>query len=477
MLDQAIGLAMYDPDALRRARPGGVAGSTCPRCCPSAREHWSERRKLEVAEMILATLRGFLVDARTSGDAAGIDAGLRGAGPGARARGGRRRVARRTAPSSAGFEWTSMRTTWFTCRSRKSGSRSEEWSCRCLCMREKVRFASGDTECAAWHYPGTNGACVVMAGGFAVTKEPGTDLFAQAIPRRRVRCARLRLPPSRGERRASRARSSASGSSSPTGRPRSRSPRPCRESTRPGSRSGASPPPAATSSASRRATRSSRRRSRRRRTPTARPPRATRRATRSRSRCCASPAAASSTRSAVWSAARRCWCRSPAQPGTVAMLTTPDALDGDRALNPDNRYPDWQQAVAARSALRIGFYRPGRVRVPGAVPAAGPRLRPGSDGAGRARRPRRRSALPAASSSGCPGGHYEPFLGGHEQAVEAELSFLRRHLLDRTRRTAPRLSAHAPEATGHERDRAVRRDDRVRGHRRRRARRSCCCTG
>jgi hypothetical protein len=29
-----------------------------------------------------------------------------------------------------------------------------------------------------------------------------------------------------------------------------------------------------------------------------------------------------------------------------------------------------------------------------------------------------------------PGGHYEPFLGGHEQAAEAELSFLRRHLLD-----------------------------------------------
>jgi hypothetical protein len=41
--------------------------------------------------------------------------------------------------------------------------------------REKVRFVSGDTECAAWHYPGTNGACVIMAGGFAVTKEPGTD--------------------------------------------------------------------------------------------------------------------------------------------------------------------------------------------------------------------------------------------------------------------------------------------------------------
>src|SRR2546423_15585195 len=45
--------------------------------------------------------------------------------------------------------------------------------------RRKIRFASGYTDCAAWHYPGTNGGCVVMAGGFAVTKEPGTDLFAR----------------------------------------------------------------------------------------------------------------------------------------------------------------------------------------------------------------------------------------------------------------------------------------------------------
>src|SRR5215469_3053605 len=46
-------------------------------------------------------------------------------------------------------------------------------------QREKVRFVSGDDECAAWHYPGTNGACIVMAGGFAVTKEPATDKFAR----------------------------------------------------------------------------------------------------------------------------------------------------------------------------------------------------------------------------------------------------------------------------------------------------------
>ena len=117
------------------------------------------------------------------------------------------------------------------------------------------------------------------------------------------------------------------------------------------------------------------------------------------------------------------------EPGTVAMLTTPDALDGDRALNPDNRYPDWQQAVAARSALRLGFYRPGRdasrVRCPLLVlvcdqdqsALAGPAAA-------------RRSARPAGELVRLPGGHYAPFLDGHEQAVEAELSFLRRHLLD-----------------------------------------------
>jgi fermentation-respiration switch protein FrsA (DUF1100 family) len=45
--------------------------------------------------------------------------------------------------------------------------------------REKVYFVSGDTQCAALHYPGTNGACVIMAGGFAVTMEPGTERFAE----------------------------------------------------------------------------------------------------------------------------------------------------------------------------------------------------------------------------------------------------------------------------------------------------------
>ncbi len=75
VLDQAIGLAMYDPDryaALAREASQQYL-PTLLSICP---EHWSDRRKLEVAEMILATLRGFLVDARTSGDTAGIAAGF-----------------------------------------------------------------------------------------------------------------------------------------------------------------------------------------------------------------------------------------------------------------------------------------------------------------------------------------------------------------------------------------------------------------
>jgi len=75
VLDQAIGLAMYDPDryadlgreASKQYLPGLL--SICP-------EHWSSRRKLEIAEMILAVLRGFLVDWRTSRDTAGVAAGF-----------------------------------------------------------------------------------------------------------------------------------------------------------------------------------------------------------------------------------------------------------------------------------------------------------------------------------------------------------------------------------------------------------------
>ncbi|TCC60198.1 TetR/AcrR family transcriptional regulator [Kribbella pittospori] len=75
VLDQAIGLAMYDParyaDLAREASKQYLPALLS--ICPAA---WSEQRKGEVAELILATLRGFLIEWRTSGDGAGIEAGF-----------------------------------------------------------------------------------------------------------------------------------------------------------------------------------------------------------------------------------------------------------------------------------------------------------------------------------------------------------------------------------------------------------------
>jgi uncharacterized protein len=116
------------------------------------------------------------------------------------------------------------------------------------------------------------------------------------------------------------------------------------------------------------------------------------------------------------------------EPGTVTSLTTPDSLNGAEALNPDNRYPQWQQEVAARSALRAGFYRPGRF-----APRVGSPLLVlayDQDGAalpGPAVRAAQRA--PRGELVRLPGGHYEAFMGGHDEAVAIQLSFLRRHLL------------------------------------------------
>ena len=115
--------------------------------------------------------------------------------------------------------------------------------------------------------------------------------------------------------------------------------------------------------------------------------------------------------------------------GTVAALTTPDSLNGPRALNPGNRYPDWQQEVSAWSALRIGMYRPARhasrIECPLLVVApegdgvapSGPVIRAGE-------------RAPQGEVVRIDGGHYAPYLEGHERAVEAQLDFLRRRLVD-----------------------------------------------
>jgi uncharacterized protein len=117
-----------------------------------------------------------------------------------------------------------------------------------------------------------------------------------------------------------------------------------------------------------------------------------------------------------------------AEPGTVALLTTPDALDGDWALNAES-YPDWRREVAARSALRIGLYKPGRVaprvRCPLLVVVCDQDQSALAEPAARAAR-----RAPHGELLRLPGGHYAPFLGAHERAVQAELSFLRQNLLE-----------------------------------------------
>ncbi|HEY0815743.1 MAG TPA: TetR/AcrR family transcriptional regulator [Pseudonocardia sp.] len=75
VLGQAIGLAMYDPD-----RYGALGRDASKQYLPTlfavCPEQWPDRRKLAVAHLILAVLRGFLMELRTSGEADGVDAGF-----------------------------------------------------------------------------------------------------------------------------------------------------------------------------------------------------------------------------------------------------------------------------------------------------------------------------------------------------------------------------------------------------------------
>lgn len=74
-LDQAIGLTMYDP--ARYARLGATASERyVPALISICPPQWSEQRKREVAEMIMAAMRGFIVEWLTSGDTDGVLAGF-----------------------------------------------------------------------------------------------------------------------------------------------------------------------------------------------------------------------------------------------------------------------------------------------------------------------------------------------------------------------------------------------------------------
>jgi uncharacterized protein len=294
-------------------------------------------------------------------------------------------------------------------------------------QREKVRFVSGDTECAAWHYAGTNGGCVVMAGGFAVTKEPATDQFAKrfhdagfsvlAFDYRRVGESggdpRLVLPI--GKQLADWQAATDFARALPEVDP---------------SRVAAWAFSASAGFLFRVASRDRQLAAVIAQTPTADGPAALRNASRYQKPIAMLRFSGRALLDVFGSLVKRPprLVALAGPPGTIAMLTTPDSLDGVRALHAES-YPDWQQQVAARSALRLGFYRPGRytpeVQCPLLVLVCD-----GDQTSLAAPAVRAVERAPRGELVRIPGGHYEPFLGGHERALEAQLSFLRRHLLD-----------------------------------------------
>ncbi len=302
--------------------------------------------------------------------------------------------------------------------------------------RQKVYFVSGDTECAAWHYPGTNGACVIMAGGLAVSKEPGTDLFAERFNHAGFAVLAFdyrRFGESGGRpRQVMRINEQHSDWQAAISFAR----------TLPGidpkqiaiwgfSLSGGHIFPVAVRNPELAAAIAH--------SPLVDGQAAMPNAMRHTTLSGLLRLIARGLLDAVGGRINRAPLLVPlaGDPATVAVLTTPDSLNGARALNPDNMYPHWQQEVAARSALRIGFYRPvrcaSRVQVPLLV------LAHDDDGAapvGPAIRAAQRA--PRGELVRLPGGHYAGYMGGHEQAVEVQLSFLERHLLGRSQ---PRPSA------------------------------------
>jgi uncharacterized protein len=292
--------------------------------------------------------------------------------------------------------------------------------------RQKIRFRSGGTDCAAWHYPGQDGTCVVMAGGFAVTKEPATDLFARRLheagfgvlafdyrrlgesggaPRQIVRT---------GEQLADWQAAIEHAATLPGVDPAKLAVWGFSASGGHVFRVAASNPQLAAAIAQ---------------TPNAGGPAASRAALRHQTTVGMLRVTARGLLDAIGGVFGRPPLLVPlgGAPGTVAVLTTPDVADTDRALDPDGRYADWHQEVAARSVLRLSVYQPGRaaarIRCPLLVVVCDADQSAYPPAALQAAR-----RAPNAEVVRLPGGHYAPFLAAHEQAVEAEVGFLDRHL-------------------------------------------------
>jgi uncharacterized protein len=113
-------------------------------------------------------------------------------------------------------------------------------------------------------------------------------------------------------------------------------------------------------------------------------------------------------------------------PGSTAVMNSPDAEPGFRALNPADL--DWPNEAAARIALRVAAYRPirkvARVQCPILFVLADDDVVTPPDLAVKAS-----SRAPRAEVSRHPGGHFDPYVGEcFERVVTEETEFLLRHL-------------------------------------------------
>ncbi len=291
--------------------------------------------------------------------------------------------------------------------------------------RHLIEFPSGSSTCAAWHYPGIRGACVVMAGGFAVTKEPATDRFAAAFSAAGFDVLAFdyrgfggsggaplvaRLDDHREDWRAAIAASKTVAGVDPT-----------KVALWGFSISGGLVLEAAADDASVAAV-------------IAQNPLVDgRAATRSALAHQRVPAAAATFALAVIDAAGGTIGRPPrtlplaGPPGTPAVLTTPDAADADRALDPSGKHTTWQRRVAARSTLALGSFRPGRRMDDIAAPvlmvlAAEDHSAPPGPARTAAAAGHRVELLEVG------GGHYAAFLEAHETVAAREITFLQEHL-------------------------------------------------
>ena len=294
-------------------------------------------------------------------------------------------------------------------------------------QRRKADFPSAGSRCAAWHYPGENGACVIMAAGLAVIKEAGTDRLARrfhdagytvlafdyrrlgesgGVPRQLVRI---------GDQLAD-------------GTPPSGSLPAFPASTATNSRYGDSRPLADTLPAWLHTTRVLPRRSLTRHLPTESTPCTTRsQHTTPRALARLAGRAAADTVGGLVGGGDPLLVPLAGERGMVASLTTPDSRNGASALNPGDRHP----AVATKRCRAVGDpcwllpARPirSRIRCPLLVVAYG------ADGVAPPQ-PAIRAAQRARPGQLAllPGGHYTAFLDGEQQAAQVMLAFLDREL-------------------------------------------------